>query len=159
MNISFANLQQCIIPIFNFELKWRFTNDKYDRLPFRDLNQLTPLNREGAYFLWKYYMIDTVLHKDFPFRRNFFSVIDHKDLGSDNPKEIHNWLFKKSISASNPVFLSWEPNLAMITPWSIFVKYFDCFFYPGSDDLTVLDESLSWALLCHHAEFLYFGRK
>ena len=42
-------------------------------------------------------------------------------------------------------------------PWKIFIKYFDSFYYPGSDDLTVCDESLQWALLFYHEDEIYFG--
>ena len=45
----------------------------------------------------------------------------------------------------------------MIVPWKILIKYFDDFFYGGSDDLTVIDKSLNWALLFHHESEIYFG--
>jgi hypothetical protein len=37
------------------------------------------------------------------------------------------------------------------------VKYWDDFWYPGSDDLTVIDESLAWALLFWHESEAFFG--
>lgn len=43
----------------------------------------------------------------------------------------------------------------MIVPWKLLVKYFDSFYY--ADDLTVIDETLSWALLFYHEDEIYFG--
>lgn len=43
------------------------------------------------------------------------------------------------------------------TNWKMLVKYFDAFWYPSSDDLTVVDETFTWALLFHHEELLFWG--
>ncbi len=45
----------------------------------------------------------------------------------------------------------------MIVPWKLVVKYFDSFYYGGSDDLTIIDKSLNWALLFFHEDEIYFG--
>lgn len=37
------------------------------------------------------------------------------------------------------------------------VKYWDTIFYGGSDDLTVFDDSLEWALLFFHENEIYWG--
>ena len=43
----------------------------------------------------------------------------------------------------------------MIVPWKLFIKYFDSFY--NSDDLTIIDQSLTWALLFYHESEIYFG--
>jgi hypothetical protein len=45
----------------------------------------------------------------------------------------------------------------MIVPWKLLIKYFDSFYYPSSDDLTVIDQSLNWALIFMHYDEVYFG--
>lgn len=45
----------------------------------------------------------------------------------------------------------------MIVPWRLLIKYFDNFYYGGSDDLIVIDQSLNWALLFYHEDEIYFG--
>lgn len=45
----------------------------------------------------------------------------------------------------------------MIVSWKLLVKYFDSFYYSVSDDLTVIDQSLTWALLFYHEDEIYFG--
>lgn len=37
------------------------------------------------------------------------------------------------------------------------IKYWDLFYYGSSDDLTIIDDSLNWALLFHHEGVIYFG--
>lgn len=51
MNISFDNILQQVALMEDFPLKWRFTNEKYYKLPKIHLNQLSPLNKEAARFL------------------------------------------------------------------------------------------------------------
>ena len=41
--------------------------------------------------------------------------------------------------------------------WKLLVKYFDDFYYGSSDDLTIIDESLNWAVLFYHENEIYFG--
>ena len=43
----------------------------------------------------------------------------------------------------------------MIVPWKLLIKYFDDFDY--ADDLTVIDQSLNWAMLFFHEGTIYFG--
>ncbi len=45
----------------------------------------------------------------------------------------------------------------MIVPWKMLVKYFDDFYYGVSDDLTIIDDYMNWALFFHHEGQIYFG--
>ncbi|MDD7887451.1 hypothetical protein [Flavivirga sp. 57AJ16] len=49
--MTFENLNKHIIPMTEFTLKWRFTEEKYDRLSEQHLNALKPLDKVGAEFL------------------------------------------------------------------------------------------------------------
>lgn len=62
MNIGFDNLHEHIILMDDFVLKWRFTDEKYDKLPHDHLSQLKPLDRKAAIFLWSY-ISDNSLHE------------------------------------------------------------------------------------------------
>jgi hypothetical protein len=44
----------------------------------------------------------------------------------------------------------------MIIPWKLLIKYFDSFYYSSADDLTVIDQSLAWALQFYHEGEIYF---
>lgn len=154
MEIDFSTLSEHITPMEDFDLHWRFTEDKYNVLPKNHLNQLKPLDKAAAKFLSNY-ISKTDLHADIPFKRNFFKVIDHMIICEGNESEVKKWLYRRGLPFSKEVYLSWRDDVAMIVPWKLLIKYFDDFQY--ADDLTVCDESLNWALLFFHAGDIYFG--
>ncbi|MFN8277463.1 MAG: hypothetical protein U0T84_08275 [Chitinophagales bacterium] len=140
----------------DFRLKWRFTVEKYNKLPVHHLDQLKPLDNEAAKFLWDH-IAKAGLHSDTPFKKDFFRTVDKARILDGNQKEIKKWLYQRGIPFDKPVFLSWQPTEAMIVPWKLLIKYFDSFYYGSSDDLTVMDQSLNWALLFYHEGEIYFG--
>jgi len=156
MSVNFGNLFDHIISIDDFQLKWRFTEAKYDMLPDQHLAQLKPLDKIGSQFLSNY-ILQTSLHDDIPFKKDFFRTIDKTKILTGNEKEIKKWLYQRGIAFDKPVFLSWDNENSMIVPWKILIKYFDSFYYPSSDDLTVFDQSMDWALLFFHDDEIYFG--
>lgn len=156
MNIGFDNINDHVIPMDDFSMKWRFTEERYDKLPEIHLNQLKPLDVAGSKFLWDY--ISTVrLHDDVPFKKGFFTTIDKAKIFIGNEKEIKKWLYQRGIAFGREVYLSWQQDTAMIVPWKLLIKYFDAFYYPSSDDLLVFEPSLDWALLFFHTDDIYFG--
>ncbi|UTW61302.1 hypothetical protein KFE98_14945 [bacterium SCSIO 12741] len=156
MILGFENLSQQTTELNEFKLKWRFTEEEFDVLPAVHLDQLQPLNSNGAQFLWDY-ISHSGLHKNTPFDKDFFSVVDKAKIREGKEKEIKKWLYQRGIPFEKRVFLSWQPDCGMIVPWKILIKYFDSFYYGGSDDLTIIDESLNWALLFYHEDEIYFG--
>lgn len=156
MKIDFNNIDKHSIPIADFSLKWRFTEPNYDILPDIHLEQLKPLDKDAAKFISDY-IYNTNLHADVPFKQNFFITIDKAQILPDNEKEIKKWLYQRGLPFEKTVYLFWDQQNSMIVPWKIFIKYFDSFYYPGSDDLTIFDESLQWALLFYHEDEIYFG--
>ena len=158
MSIGFEDLSKHAISMNDFGLKWRFIEEKYNKLPNQHLEQLKPLDDEAARFLWDY-IVMTNLHHEIPFQTEFFQKIDKAKILDTNQKEIKKWLYQRGIAFDKPVFLSWNPTEAMIVPWKLFIKYFDSFYYSGADDLTIIDQSLHWALLFYHEDEIYFGTK
>lgn len=156
MSVNFDNIFQHIIPMDNFGRKWRFTEEIYDILPDQHLDQLKPLDKEASKFLWNL-IAETYLHNDIPFKKDFFRTIEHTTILDGNKKEIKQWLYHRQLPLDKPVFLSWDETDAMIVPWKLLIKYFDSFYYGGSDDLTIIDQSLNWALLFFHEDQIYFG--
>jgi len=156
MSIDFDNIFGHIIAMDNFLLKWRFTDEKFDKLPDQDLDNLQPLDSDASTFLWNY-IAKTKLHSDMPFKKDFFRTIVNTRIIEQNKKEIKKWLYQRGIPLDKSVFLSWDTENAMIAPWQLLIKYFDSFYYHSSDDLTVIDQSLDWALLLFHNDEIYFG--
>ena len=156
--VDFDNIYKHIISLENFSLKWRFNDEKYNKLPKEDLDQLKPLDKDASLFLWNF-IADNNLHNDIPFKKDFFKTIDKAKILENNENEIKKWLYQRGIPFDKQVFLSWEQTKGMIVPWKIFIKYFDSFYYGSSDDLTIIDQSLNWSLLFYHEDEIYFGTK
>lgn len=144
------------MPMDDFSLKWRFIDPKYDQIPLQHLEQLEPLDRDASKFLWDY-IKEANVHGDVPFLKGFFRTIDKIEISSDNEIEIKKWLCRRGMPFEKKVMLSWTPTEAMIVPWKLLIKYFDSFYYRGADDLTVIDQSLNWALMFYHEDEIYFG--
>jgi hypothetical protein len=158
MNIDFDNIFEHVISMDNFNLNWRFTDEKYDKLPEQDIKLLKPLNKAASTFLSEY-ISKINLHEDIPFKKNFFNTIENVTILDGNEKDIKKWLCERGLPFDKPVFISWDKENAMIVPWKLLIKYFDSFYYPSSDDLTIIDRSLDWALLFSHWDEIYFGTK
>jgi hypothetical protein len=145
------------IPMEQFALKWRFTDPRYRALPPVHLEQLKPLSSESSRRLWD---LRLPLHEELPFTAGFFRVVESIPLDKADLtaiRGVRKWLFNRGVPFKSPVFLSYRPEWAIATTWKMVVKYWDDFWYPGSDDLTVIDESLAWALLLWHEEEAFFG--
>ena len=158
MTIDFNNICEHVIPMDDFQMKWRFTEKEYSILPNQALDLLKPLDSEASNFLWSY-ILKANLHDDTPFKKGFFRTIDNARILENNEKDIMKWLYNRGLPNDKLVYLSWRPTEAMIVPWKLLIKYFDSFYYSSSDDLTVIDQSLNWALLFYHDDEIYFGTK
>ena len=71
MKVDFENIDSHTIPMTDFPLKWRFTQEAYDKIPYVHLNKIRPLDKEASKYLWDY-ISQTGLHKDAPFKKDFF---------------------------------------------------------------------------------------
>ena len=157
MKLDFDNIFENRISIDDFQLNWRFKDEKHDRLPDLHLEQLLPLDKDASEYLWNY-IVNAELHSEFPFKKTFFSTVVHKTIVlNDNNKEVKTWLYERGLPLDKYVFLSWQKTIAMIVPWKLLIKYFNSFYYGISDDLTIIDQSLTWALLFYHSDQIYFG--
>jgi hypothetical protein len=140
-----------------FALKWRFTDPRYRVLPPLHLEQLKPLSAESSRRLWD---LTLPLHGDLPFSPGLFRSVASVPLDNNDPaaiRAVRKWLFDRGVPFKAPVYLSYQPEWAIATTWKMVVKYWDDFWYPGSDDLTVVDESFAWALLFWHESEAFFG--
>lgn len=148
-------------PMNEWPMKWRFTDPKYNVLRPIHLEQIVPLVPSGAKRLW-----DTVarsrLHDELPFVSGFFTRIETTSVGDShgNAEEdgrIRKWLYQRGIPFQTQVYLSWQPDWAVRTTWKMLVKYWNDFYYPISDNLSVVDGTFRWALLFWHEHEIFFG--
>ena len=160
MDSSFAD-NLTTVPMADFALKWRFTDPKFDVLPPIHLEQIQPLSASSAELIWKI-ILDSNVHAVDPFKPGFFRHHETTAIGDShgNPDEdsrVRKWLYRCEIPFDHLIFLSWQPSWAVKTTWKMLVKYWTSFYYPISDDLTVIDQSLEWGVLFHHEHELHFG--
>lgn len=156
MKIDFSNIYKHTIALEKFELNWRFTEPENKSFQKIHLEQLKPLSDNAAKYLWDY-TLQINLQDEILFKKGFFRTIDKAKILDNNQKEIKKWLYHRGLPFEKNVFLSWQPQHAMIVPWKILIKYFDSFYYPVADDLLVFDENMQWALLFYHEDEIYFG--
>ena len=155
-----SELTYCSID--DFPLKWRLTDPKYAELSSAHLAQIRPLDKTSSRDLWSY-ILESNLHGNDTFREGFFqsvesiSILNSEGDFAGEEARIRKWLYRCSFPFDMRVLLSWQPDLAVETTWKMFVKYWSDFYYPMSDDLTICDRSLMWALLFHHEERVFFG--
>jgi hypothetical protein len=107
----------------------------------------------------------TGLHRDFPFKKDFFrrieslalTPVDHQDKLLKEDQKVKKWLYRRGIPFAVPVFLSYDSSNAVLTTWKMLVRHWRLFYYSISDDLTVCDGSMNWCLLFFHEHELFFG--
>jgi hypothetical protein len=140
-----------------FALKWRFTDPRYRVLPAVHLEQVKPLSSDSSRRLWE---LTLPLHGDLPFTPGLFGTVESVSLDNSDPagiRAVRKWLFGRKVPFKSPVYLSYQPEWAIATTWKMVVKYWDDFWYPGSDDLTVVEGPFAWALLFWHESEAFFG--
>ena len=115
VSVDFENIYQHVIEIEDFNLKWHFKIDNKYILPEHHLEQLKPLDNDASKFLWNYIM-KTNLHVDIPFKNGFYSSIDKVKIVEGNEQEIKKWLYQRGLLFDKHVFLSYQPNQAIIVP-------------------------------------------
>jgi len=150
MEVTFENITHSTVLLSEFELGWRFNKV----LTEDQQSKMKPLNKRGSEFLFEY-LETNELHKEIPFKKDFFKYVEKIEI--DDKKQVQIWLSKIGLN-NEEVFLSWNKENGMIVPYKLLVENFDDFYYESSDDLTVFQKGLDWAILFFHAKQIYFGK-
>jgi len=140
-----------------FQLKERFIDEAFNILPSEDLSKIHPLSSIGESLLYKS-ISPYRLRNGYRLNEQYFSSIIDLNLKSVSDEDIKQWLDGLGIKSNDDVILMWDNWGTIITKWNIFRNYYQDFFYPVSDDLTIIDDSLNWTLYLHHEELMYYGR-
>ena len=146
------------IPMKQFSLQWRLTDPKYRVLPQVHLEQIKPLDEGSAKRLFDF---TQPWFNELPFTQGYFTNVASMPTNVQSDQEIRlvrKWLYQREVPFQRRVLLSWNGTVAAMSTWKIVVKYWDELWYPGSDDLVVFDDSLSWALFLFHEEVAFFAK-
>lgn len=157
MPVDMNILREHVIPIAGFRFAGRFTDEKWDKLRDEDLEVLVPLDKQASQLLAQYLVEIHEKSSYRGFRSGLYRTIETIAISGDDEQEIKKWLSQRGIPPDRQVFLSWVNLTSMIAPWRLLVQYWNNFYYPSSDDLTVFDGSPDWVLYCSHEEVICFG--
>ena len=139
----------------NFPLAWRWTDERYAVLPAHVLAQIIPQPAAQSKQLFdnslQFTSSDGLDEKQFSIDQ---LITEGKDLAA-----VSGWLRTHHNALNTLVYLSWQPDTAVITTWGISTEYWSEFCYPASDDLLVWHSENDWVVLYHHEEFFQFGSR
>ena len=153
--VTLENIEQHTIPFDQFELKWRFTEEKYNVLPAHHLEQIRPLNKTASKML--YDLTNVMFDRGSRLSPTRFLHIEWVNYANtlEGEQETKKWLYRLGLPFEREVYASWDSQTAVITNWKMIVKYWSDFEY--SDDLVVVDKNLTWALVFYHYDQIEFG--
>ena len=153
--VTLENIEQHTLPFDQFELKWRFTEEKYNVLPPHHLEQIRPLDKPASKMLND--MTNAMFDKTFrldPARFLHTEWVRYVDT-LEGEQETKKWLYRLGFPFDREVYTSWHRDCAAITTWKMIVKYWSDFEY--ADDLVIVDKTLNWALVFYHYNQIEFG--
>jgi hypothetical protein len=139
-----------VVPIEGFELAWRWTDPKHAVLPGPVLADIRPLSNKKALTF-----ADEALRRALPrpVSEWDFSISAERD----DPESVRRRLSELFIRRDCEVIVSWNRELAILTTWGTFIRYWDEFCYPSSDDVTVWSPDAPWALVYRHFRVMEFS--
>ena len=131
-----------ISDIETFPLLWRWNQASHTILPKEQIKRIEPFTVKKALEL--YGLVKQLEGKNIDSES---MVIDT----SGERKVIIEWLNKLNCK-EEPVFISWNKDIAAKVPWHLFVDRWDDFCYPSSDDVDIVPMSGNWHLRYRHFE-------
>lgn len=143
--LTFA--RQDFVPLEQFGLMWRWTDRRTTMLPADVLRHIRPLSPARAATL--------APRAEFlcaPRRDGMRTIAARGDV-----EHVRLELEDLPVESRARVVVSWSEELAALTDWGTFCRYWDDFCYPGADDLTVWPEDEAWSLCYDHSEQFRFS--
>lgn len=143
-----------VIPMDKFKLKWRWMDENYRLFPEEVLSRIFPLDGPSSKKVWEKSL--TFIDKGTEFSPNSELFDSIETIDTTESSEVVNWLMSKM--PSGEIVISWQPDTAVKTTTSIFIKYWDEFCYPSCDDVSIWSESESWVIHFWHYEKACYGK-
>jgi hypothetical protein len=133
----------------NFELKWRFTDERWNKLPDEDLARIHPHAKPETEELLR---LGESLRHGYPFklRTDLYhgtSEMSLLGIGEEADAAVRDWIRTLPVPANRRVFVVWfNYYLSLETDFEIFATYWNDFYYPFNV-IAVFDDALDWAVL------------
>ncbi|MBB6681199.1 hypothetical protein H4O20_07055 [Aequorivita sp. 609] len=149
MRIEIINSE--IIDLKEFELNWRWEKTHNPDISDLEKAQIEPVSEIESKRLNKvidYFEIEDNLSND-------FIETDWISASSENDEKIDT--FRNKLTSildtwDENVIVTWNRTTALKTTKEIFLKYWDDFCYPSSDDVTIISEETNWVMFYRHFE-------
>lgn len=132
--------------IEHFPLIWRWTQSSHTVLPADVLSLLTPIESDAAELLY-------LRGEDAFSGRAIANAFEHRSENSDVTRE---WLRCLPVPSEERVLLLWSRQMGIALPWQVFVRYWEDFCYPSSDDAFIFVESTGSCVAWYHYEVFRF---
>src|SRR5258708_2553114 len=142
------------ISLDDFSLKWRWTDKTWNELPKDDLKTIRPTVSEKAKELCEHSL---KYFSHYGLSANCFINVALFETSTREKEEVANWLRSKLGNNDEELVVCWDMKTAAIVGKDVFVKYWDDFCYPASDDVSIFPLDLEWMLGYFHDEYFEFG--
>ena len=132
-----------LLPVSESRYVWRWTSERHDLLPANLLATFHAVRSAGARRVH-----DEWLTADRATRAAPHLTIDTE---AATREAVGAWLESLPEPESERVVVSWSPEDAVVVPWLTFIRHWDAFCYPSSDDVTICPEGGEWLLAYEHS--------
>ena len=147
MRIEIDNSE--IIDLKDFELSWRWEKTHNPCISDLEKAQIEPVSEVESKRLNKvidYFEIENNLRKG-------FIETDWISANNENDENINT--FRQKLSSiidtwNDNVIITWNRTTTLKTTKKLFLKYWDDFCYPSSDDVTIISEESNWVMFYRH---------
>ena len=147
-----------IISFENFKLKWRWDSVHNPTILSVESEQIKPFSEIESKRINKiidYFESESNLYKLFESSDWFIASSETemaKEKFSDNFKQLTQ-------NYNENLFISWNRTTCVYATKEIFIKYWDNFCYPSSDDVTLISELTNWVCFYNHIEVGKFWKR
>ena len=140
-----------VVPMNQFALAWRFTDERWSRRGGEALRDVRPLTATRA----------AVVHGPLAAACHLTREGGARHVAAACQDEAGARQVGSALSALGPldherVVITWDPATALETSWRTFRENWEVFCYPGSDDVTISPLDERWMLCYHHWEEFSF---
>lgn len=139
------------IPLEDFELGWRFEATHNPEILPEDKKCIFALSETESKRLNKiidYYEAESNLHGKY-IETGWFMANAENDAKVERFRVLVGQYLHPF---EEDLIISWSRRTALKTTKAIFLKYWDDFLYPGSDNVTVISQQCNWILFYSHYE-------
>jgi hypothetical protein len=143
-----------VVPMNQFALAWRFTDDRWARRGGEPLRDVRPLTAARAGMLHGPVTAACQLARDGGAR--------HVPAACEDParaRQVGAALAGLGPADHERIAIVWDHATALETSWRTFREHWEVFCYPGTDDLTISPLDERWVLCYYHWEEFSFTQR